>query len=148
MQKKVTIAVPNEPELMENIFRVKNYIDISQTHCVLIHYFSISHYMNEFTPYVFPNEGQKVEIKASILKMLENTRNKLGLTEQNSTLLCEFTNSPRADMVDYLKTNKQDMVVVATRGKHGIPGLFDSSFAEYLNKFSPCDILVLRPHSK
>jgi nucleotide-binding universal stress UspA family protein len=45
----------------------------------------------------------------------------------------------------YLKEVKADLVVTATKGKHGIDGFFSSSFTDYLCKFSPCDVLVMRP---
>lgn len=145
LSKKIVLAVPTETELIKNLTKAQNWIDLKNQEVVLVHFFPISHYMNEFTPYAFPDDSQKVEIKASICKMLENVRDTLNLSKEKTTLICEFTNSVRPDMVDFLKNQGANLLILATRGKHGIPGLFDSSFAEYMNKYSPCDVLVLRP---
>jgi nucleotide-binding universal stress UspA family protein len=57
---------------------------------------------------------------------------------------CQFHESPRLGLIEDLNRSKSDVVFVATRGKHGIEGLFNSSFAEYMLKFSPCSIFILR----
>ncbi len=56
--------------------------------------------------------------------------------------------SPADKMVEYAKGIDVNMIVVATRNKRGIAGLFTSSFADRMLALSPCDILVLRPNKK
>lgn len=58
---------------------------------------------------------------------------------------CLFDPYPKRKMVDYLKESKADLVITSTSDKHGIEGLFMSSFTDYLLKFSPCDVLAVRP---
>lgn len=50
----------------------------------------------------------------------------------------------RAAFTDYVAKEKADLVVVATRGRHGIKDFFDSSFAQHQVKYSPANVLVLR----
>lgn len=45
----------------------------------------------------------------------------------------------------YLDETRANLGVIATRSRHGIVGLFTSSLANFLNSFSPSDVLVLRP---
>lgn len=47
-------------------------------------------------------------------------------------------------VIEYLKEVKADLVITATRGKHGIEGLFSSSFTDHLVKHAPCNVLTLR----
>ena len=49
------------------------------------------------------------------------------------------------EMVEYLKKNKANLLVVGTRGLKGFQGLFTSSFATKMMKEAPCNLLVLRP---
>ena len=56
-----------------------------------------------------------------------------------------FAKSREEKISEYLDSAKPNLVVAATRGKHGIDGLFSSSLTDYLVKYSPCDVLVLRP---
>ena len=59
-----------------------------------------------------------------------------------------FDHSPADRIVKYAKDIEAHMLVVATRNKQGIAEFFTSSFADRVLKFSPCDVLVLRPEKK
>lgn len=112
----------------------------------LIHCFEIQIYTSELVaPYIFPTKDKYPEIEAATTKILENLAIKLGVEKDKYALQCFFTESPKKKTKEYLEEVGADLCVVATRGKHGIKGLFSSSFAEHLLKYSPCDIYVLRP---
>ncbi len=56
-----------------------------------------------------------------------------------------LANDEAEEMIHYLKENKTKLLVVGTRGIHGIAGMFTSSFATKMMKEAPCNLLVLRP---
>lgn len=115
-----------------------------------VHCFEIQIYTSDFSPYVFPTEETYPEIEKSTVAILKNVAKEVCTETQfkNADFKCFFSHSPKEKVREYLKEEKADLVVVATRGKHGIEGLFSSSFAEHLLKYSPCDIHVLRPMEK
>jgi nucleotide-binding universal stress UspA family protein len=53
--------------------------------------------------------------------------------------------NPEDEAINFLKRVNASLIVVATRGKHGFKGLFLSSFTDYMVKFAPCDVFVVRP---
>lgn len=55
---------------------------------------------------------------------------------------------PEEEVIEFLKNVNATLIVVATRGKHGFEGLFHSSFTDYMVKFAPCDVFVVRPEVK
>ncbi|MDD0853394.1 universal stress protein [Halobacteriovorax sp. GB3] len=112
-----------------------------------VHCFEIQIYTSDFSPYVFPTEEKYPEIETSSKAILGNLAKEICTEEQlkNADFQCFFSHSPKERVREYLKESNADLVVVATRGKHGIEGLFSSSFAEHLLKYSPCDIHIMRP---
>ncbi|GAB4412848.1 MAG: hypothetical protein OHK0056_18230 [Bacteriovoracaceae bacterium] len=116
----------------------------------LVHCFEIQVYTSDFSPFIYPTEDKYHEIESACLKILDNLASEICTADQmkNVEKHVYFTQSPKQKIRDYLKEKKADLVVVATRGKHGIEGLFSSSFAEHLVKYAPCDVHILRPVHK
>lgn len=56
-----------------------------------------------------------------------------------------YHSDSKLETLQFLKQVSADLVVVATRGKHGASGLFRDSFSSYLVEYSPCDVYVVRP---
>ena len=112
-----------------------------------IHCFEIQVYTSDFSPYIYPTEDKYPELEEGAKKVLETLRDSITTPEEKerSTLNVFFSQSPKQKVKEYLEESKTDLVIVATRGKHGIEGLFSSSFAEHLVKYSPCDVHILRP---
>jgi nucleotide-binding universal stress UspA family protein len=52
---------------------------------------------------------------------------------------------PKERAIEFLQNSKVNLVVCSTRGLHGARAIFQSSFADHLIKFAPCDVLVVRP---
>ncbi|MAF76942.1 MAG: hypothetical protein CME63_05860 [Halobacteriovoraceae bacterium] len=113
----------------------------------IVHCFEIQVYTNEFSPYIYPTEDKYPELTEAAQSILQSVEDELKKEHPSSEYIKEvyFTQSPKQKMKEYLSEINADLVVVATRGKHGIEGLFTSSFAEFLVKYSPCDIHILRP---
>jgi len=147
MSKKVTICVPLDEDLLATIRTLKGsplLADASEVN--LVHVFRVEKYVYMVPPYIYPDEAQRPEVEKSVQQILESLKNDLGVDATVNTV-CLFDESPKVTMDKYLKDSETNLAIVATRGKHGVEGLFTSSFADHLNKFSPCDIYVLRPRN-
>lgn len=110
-----------------------------------LHVFEVHMYNADLVPVIFPAEVQYPDIEASAVGILENLGNEMKIRNEQRTVKCFFSHSREEKIISYLSEVKADLVVVATRGKHGIEGFFNSSLADFLSKYSPCDVLVVRP---
>lgn len=143
--KNIVLCVDLTEESLGRLKTIHKDIDLKHAKVHLIHVFEIQYYVSEFTPYVFPSEDQYAEMEKSTLAILENLGKDLGVAKENLVTKCYFHRSNEDKVLQYLSDEKADLAVVATRGKHGIDGLLSSSFTEYLCRYSPCDVLVVRP---
>ena len=148
MAFKIVIAAPLEPDLQKPLLRLKNNPLLKNAEVHLVHVFHLQYYFNEFSLYTYPMDDQFPEIEKSVKLGLETLSKDLfqaSNAPEKIVTNCFFHQDAKEKMVEYLNEVKADLVVVSTRGKHGLQGIFASSFAEHLNRFSPCDIYVLRP---
>ncbi len=53
--------------------------------------------------------------------------------------------SVEEEVISLIKKLGLSLIVVSTRGIHGLKGLFHTSFAEKMIKFAPCDVYIVRP---
>lgn len=145
---KIVVAAPLEQDLQKPLERLKTNPLIKGSEIHLLHVVHLQYYFNEFSLYTYPMDDQFPEIQKTVLQALEQiSKNIFSANNAPATITttCLFHQDPKEQIVQYLKQNNADVAIVSTRGKHGIQGLFSSSCAEYLNKFSPCDLLILRP---
>lgn len=143
--KNIVVCVDLNEESVNVLKDLKNKMDLKEAKVHLIHTFEIHMGSMEFASYVYPIPEQYPEIEKSVLGILDNLAKDLGLKESQVIRHCIFAHSKEQTIREYLTEQKSDLVVVSTRGKHGIEGLFSSSLADFLCKYSPCDILVMRP---
>jgi nucleotide-binding universal stress UspA family protein len=114
--------------------------EIHLVHCFQIHYYPI-----EFAFEVYPTEEDQPSVKKSVEEILESFKSEVLENNSNVVVDCLFSPTPKDRMIEYVKENGIDLVVVASKEKEGISGLFSSSLAEHMLKFSPCDVLMIRP---
>ena len=57
---------------------------------------------------------------------------------------CMLVSFPKESLANYARDNQIDTMVIGTRGKHGISGLFSSSFAEYMIRHASCELRIIR----
>jgi nucleotide-binding universal stress UspA family protein len=146
--KNIVICVDLNEFSMKTLESFKNKIDLTKSTVHLVHVFEIHTGNIEFTPVIYPTANQYPEIEESVVSMLSKLALKLNLKSEQVQTKCFFNYSKESCMNTYLNEVKADLVVLATRGKHGISGYFASSLAEYLCKYAPCDVFVLRPETK
>jgi len=145
--KNVVICAALNDESLDLLKTLKDSPLLQGNKIHIIHCFEIQIYTSDFSPFIYPTEDKYPEIESATLKILDGLASSICTPEQlkNTEKHVYFTQSPKQRVHEYLDEKKADLVIVATRGKHGIAGLFSSSFAEHLVKYSPCDVHILRP---
>ncbi len=145
MKKKIVVAMPIETEMLETIQKWAEKEDFTHADLVFTHYVRQEYSGYEMTVVSYPDEKIFAEMKPVLTNHFQALCSKMlkpGVSFKVEVLLSP---SPADSMVKNLSNHKADMIVVATRGKTGLAGFFGSSFADHMTKFSPCDLLVLRP---
>lgn len=147
--KNVVVCVDLNEDSVNVLKDLGKKIDLlKDTKVHLIHAFEIHMGAMEFASFIYPIPEQYPEIESSVLGILDNLARDLGLSPNQIEKHCIFSHSKEQTVREYLEDKKADLVVISTRGKHGIEGFFASSLADFLCKYSPCDILVMRPPLK
>ena len=149
--RNVVICVSLNQDCLELLNELEGSPLLSDSHVHFVHCFKTEVYTSEFSAYVYPTDDHFSEIQTSVEQILSNLRDRILPNDFSKDLItyeCAIDHSPKKVIREYLYKVNANLVVVATRGKHGIEGLFSSSFTEHLLKFSPCPIYVLRPHEK
>lgn len=145
MKKKIVVAMPIETELVHTIEKWAAHEDFSQSELVFTHFVRQEYSGYEMTVVSYPDEKVFAEMKPVLQNHFQALCSKMlkpGVSFRVEVLLSP---SPADSMIKTLNHEKAQLVVVATRGKSGLAGFFGSSFADHMSKFSPCDLLVLRP---
>lgn len=143
--KSIVLCVDLNQKCLDTLKTLPRSLDLKNCMVHLVHTFEIHFYNIDLIPVVYPTEEQYPDIERSTLTILNQLAADLGLDPRNTKAECFFTHSREEKIKEYLTTNNIDMAVVATRGQHGIEGLFSSSLADFLVKYSPCNVFVMRP---
>ncbi len=143
--KNYVLCTSLEEESIKTLGKLKRDLDLKDTKVHFVTVIEIQVYNSELSAFIYPVESQYAEIESSAVAIQKNLAKTLGVSEQNAVFKCFFDHSPESKVKNYLEQTNADLVVTATRGRHGIAGFFSSSFTDFLCKYSPCDILVLRP---
>jgi len=143
--KNIVICTDLNQNSLDTLKTLARNLDLKEAIVHLVHVFEIHMYNADIVPVIYPTEAQYPEIEQSTLGILDKLAHDLGAREDQVRLKCFFSHSREERISSYLNDVQADLVVVATRGKHGIQGFFSSSLADFLCKYSPCDVLVLRP---
>lgn len=143
--KNIVICTDLNQNSLDTLKTLTRNLDLKEAIVHFVHVFEIHMYNADIVPVIYPTEAQYPEIEQSTLGILDKLAHDLGAKEDQVRLKCFFSHSREERISSYLNDVQADLVVVATRGKHGIQGFFSSSLADFLCKYSPCDVLVLRP---
>lgn len=146
--KNYVLCTTMEEQSLDTLKRIGSTLDLQNAIVHIVTIVEIKVYNMELAPFVYPSEDQYTEIESSAKILMNSLATTLGLKKENIRINCFFDSNRETRIKKYLIDEKADLVVSATRGKHGIDGFFSSSFTDYLCKFSPCDVLVMRPAVK
>lgn len=91
-----------------------------------------------------PSIEERQKLEEQIKLKLDGIKNLLFPLHTNVSSKIIFDTNIRAAFTAYVAKEKADLVILATRGRHGVKDFFDSSFAQHQVKYSPTNVLVLR----
>jgi nucleotide-binding universal stress UspA family protein len=143
--KNIVVCADLNQNSLDTLKSLGRSLDFRDTILHFIHVFEIHLYNADIVPVIFPTEVQYPDIEKSTLSILDKLSKDVGARSDQVQLKCFFSHSREEKINSYIEEVNAEMVVVATRGKHGIEGFFSSSLADFLCKYSPCDVLVIRP---
>jgi nucleotide-binding universal stress UspA family protein len=143
--RTIVLCTTLEKDCLKTLNRVKDKIDLDDSKIIIVSIIKTQTFTFNLSPYIFPESIHYALIEEQALKVMKELGDSLGIDPSQINYKCSFEFEVKSHMKSILEETKADLAVVATREKHGIKGFFSSSFAEYLIKFSPCDILVMRP---
>jgi nucleotide-binding universal stress UspA family protein len=108
--------------------------------------FTLQTYTDAFYFTRFPTEDQYEAIESSVVDVMNDLGKSIFTSKvgPNITFAVKMSSSPKETLAEYALANKIDEMIIGTRGKNGIAGLFSSSFAEYMVRNAPCALRVLR----
>lgn len=144
--RKIVIAVSLEEETLKPLQQLKNMNIANDAEIHLVHVVPTILYARgmQFSVLTYPLPEERPKIEEHIIAKLKEVKNDVLPEAENVVYKCLFDTNEKAAFTEYIETQKADLVVVATRGRHGIKTLFDSSFAQHQLKYSPVNVLVLR----
>jgi nucleotide-binding universal stress UspA family protein len=144
--KIVVVAVSLEKETHQALLQLKTLDLRPDAEIHLVHVVPVIWYARgmQLSVLTYPLEEERPRIEQAILAKLSAVREELLPLHTNVTCRCLFDANEKAAFADYALKTQADLVVVASRNKHGVVTLFDSSFAQYQMKHSTANILILR----
>lgn len=143
--KKIIIAVSLAEETQKPFLYLKEMPIPQDAEIQLIHMVTENVYADGFEfALTYPSKAEKQKLEEQIMLKLQSIKNDLLPRHMKVTTKVIFDTNIRAAFTDYVSKEKADLVIVATRGRHGIKDFFDSSFAQHQVKYSPANVLVLR----
>lgn len=94
-------------------------------------------------PSVYPVEEDRKVIEESITSLLEAMSRKVLGKDFDGKVIHRvlFNDNPKKSFTNYVTEHRPELVIIPTRDKHG---LFESSFAAYVNGHTECDVLMLK----
>lgn len=146
--QRIAIALPLEENLLEPLYEWGRTFDFSHVESVcLIHVVKKNITPLEFGLIESPDDRTFDNMVPTLENFLKGEAKKILPSDFSGGVTYEITKDfqPEEEIIDILKRVKATLIVVATRGKHGFEGFFHSSFTDYMVKFAPCDVFVVRP---
>ncbi len=146
----IVIAIPLEQELLDPLYEWGRRFDFDHVKNVhLIHVVKKNITPLEFGLIESPDDITYAEMIPTLHKFVKDEAKKIIPPGFKGGIEFHIAKDfhPEEEFIDLLKTLQADLIVVSTRGKHGFEGFFHNSFTDYMVKFSPCDVFVVRPET-
>lgn len=148
--QRIVVALPLEESLLSPLHEWGKKFDFA--HVDSVHFLHVV--KKNITPLEFglietPDEETYHDMMPALEKFLKEESKKILPADFSGEISFQLTKDfhPEEEVIDILKARRATLIVVATRGKHGFEGLFHSSFTDYMVKFAPCDVFVVRPEA-
>ena len=144
----VIVAIPLEDEQLGPIHTWAEKNDWSSVESVhFIHVVKQVITTLEFGYIEVPDEENFQEMKPTLDQFLRDEAKKILPADFNGQVSFHLEHSfnPEETINELIKKVNADVLVVGTRGKHGLDAFFDHSLSQYMVKHAPCDVFVVRP---
>lgn len=141
--KKVLIAVDLQETSASHLKQLSELSFLKDAEIHFVHVYQTSNViygMGEFTQVYPAEEDRKVIENALLPSIIKLCQGSVGT--QKVHYRCLFDENPKEEFCLYAKEMKADTMIVFTRERHG---LFDSSFAQYASRHSPCHLIIMKP---
>lgn len=129
---------------------IVNYaVNIAGKYGAELHFLHIVPNLNYFTPYesfLTPENLIAIEknIEAEVDKDFEKIIKKVDMPVKKIVK----NGAPFVEIIDYVKAESIDLVIMGTHGRSGIEHILIGSVAEKVVRKSPCPVLTIRPRNK
>ena len=142
---KTVIAVGPFDEINNRLAVLKTMDFLKTNEIHFVHVFNTVNYttfIGEF-PVVYPVQADRDAIEKSIVSLLNGIGKKVLPDNFDGKIItrCLFDVSPKAKFSEYVTETNANLVIIPTRLKHN---LFDSSFAQYVNKHTHANLIILK----
>jgi nucleotide-binding universal stress UspA family protein len=146
--KEIVVCVDLTESCLDTLKILPERLNLTKSRVHLVHVFESPLHDEDLSPFTFPLQEQHLILEKNTIESLKRLGHDLGLRQNNLIVKCFFSLSRKDKIKSYLSESKASVVVTATRGRHGMSGLFSSSLTDFLISFSPCNVLILRPFFK
>jgi universal stress protein A len=124
-------------------------VDLTAKYGSELHLFHVIPSLNYFTPYEsFLNPENLVSIEKNIEKEVDKDFDVIMARIGVPAKKIIKTGVTFVEIIDYIKEQNVDLVVMGTHGRSGIEHILIGSVAEKVVRKSPCPVLTIRPKDK
>jgi nucleotide-binding universal stress UspA family protein len=128
---------------------IKYAVSLAKKYDAELHLFHVIPNLNYFTPYEsFLTPENLVLIEKNIEKEVQKDFEKIIKGIDISAKKVIKTGVTFVEIIDYIKEENIDLVVMGTHGRSGIEHILIGSVAEKIIRKSPCPVLTIRPKAK
>ena len=144
--KKIAIAVDLDESTWPTLEKIRHLALSSEAEIHLIHAFEIAPVAYDFLASYLPTEIEKKEIQQVVEAKLSTLIDRLELQRTSKVKChCLVSGNARQDFLNFVEKLNCDLIITASQEKTLMRGIFEGSFANYLNKYARSNLLVLRP---
>ena len=120
-----------------------DFLSLSEVH--FVHVFNTFNYSSVIVdfPSVYPVEADLKAVELSVMDLLVRTSAEVLPRNFKGKIIQKFLfdSNPKEKFVAYVDEVRADLVIIPTRQRRG---LFESSFAQYVNRHSVANMIFLK----
>lgn len=140
---RVVIAVSLEETTHAHLATLRDLKFLNEAEVHFVHVFQTTNMGYGLGEYalVYPPEPDRKALEKSLIEALKKSCCDC-FPKGKVVYKCLFDQSPKEEFCLYAKEVEADTIIVFTREKRGF---FESSFAQFVSRHSPCHTLILKP---
>lgn len=144
--KKVVIAVDMDESSLKTLSQINNFDFPKDSEIHLVHVFELNFLSFDFIPNLRPTPEDYFLIEKAMEERLLKIKTRLGLDSYEKVVVkCLIAGNAKQEFLAYADKNGATLIIAASEEKEGFTGLFESSFINFLNKFSKTNLVILKP---